>query len=170
MQYNATNQIQDINHFLFTAITGGTSGTLGNRPFFETHEAQNTILLDNAVVWTESHPSRATTTPYVLNAIVLNTPGTPGAHVEQVSLAGTTGPGAMATAFSTGGGTVIDGLQWQDQSGSPQVIARYRVNSHADHAAVAGAGSADRRLHRGMYVSLFSRRSQITTSPGCSRP
>src|SRR5439155_3121703 len=101
--------------FVWNAFTGGTSGALANEPKFEMNDNAGTILPDNAVVWTESDPSRATSTAYVLNAIVLNTPHTPGAHVEQVSLAGTTGPGAMATAFSTSGGTVIDGLQWQNQ-------------------------------------------------------
>ena len=89
-----------------------------------------TNTIDNAAIWTESDPTRQTSQPYVLGAIVLNTPGTAGAHVEQVSLAGTTGPGAMATAFSTSGGTVIDGLQWQNQTSPPvAVAARYPVTS-----------------------------------------
>jgi len=98
-------------------------------PAFEANETQDAILRDNAVVWTESQPSRATSTAYVLNAIVLNSPGTPGAHVEQVTLAGTTGPGPMATAFGTTGQTVIDGLQWQNPtSPAVAVVARYPVN------------------------------------------
>jgi hypothetical protein len=127
--YPAGSSILDNAGFQWNAFTGGTSGAMVNRPLFEFHDVPNTVLPDNAVVWTESQPSRATSTAYVLNAIVLNTPSVPGAHVEQVSLAGTTGPGPMATPFSTSGGTVIDGLQWKNQT-SPAlaVVARYPVN------------------------------------------
>jgi len=103
---------------------------LGNRPLFESSEAQNTILPDNAVIWTESHPSRLKNTTYVLNAIVLDA-FTPLPHVQQVSLAGTTGTADPFTGFSdTGGISAVDGLQWQNQT-SPAiaVVARYPVNT-----------------------------------------
>jgi hypothetical protein len=125
--YPVPSSITDNSHFVWNAFTGGTSGASANRPLFESNEIANKILPDNAVVWTESDPSRAASTGYVLNAIVLNTPGTPGAHVEQVTLAGTTGPGAIT--FSTSGGTVIDGLQWTNSLTASSVVARYPVSN-----------------------------------------
>jgi hypothetical protein len=97
----------------------GTSGT-GSAPAFD-HSGGFTP--DNVVTWTESHPMRASTQPYVLNAIVVDTFSP--THVQQVSLAGTTGP-AASFAFSDSGGTEIDGLQWTDQP-MPSVLARYPV-------------------------------------------
>jgi hypothetical protein len=97
----------------------GTSGS--GSPLFK-HDG--TTIIDNAVTWTESQPSRAATQAYVLNSIVLDT-FSPTPHVQQVSLAGTTGP-AATFAFSDSGATEIDGLQWTDQP-MPSVLARYPV-------------------------------------------
>jgi len=67
------------------------------------------------------------------NGIVVD----PTGNVQKVTTGGTSGPAAVGsnppTPYSgwneTTGGVTTDGLQWKDQSTSPQVVARYRVNS-----------------------------------------
>jgi hypothetical protein len=86
---------------------------------------------DGTCSWTDLGISGtwAPTTAYVTN----NTPYTGqlvtagSGNVQQVQIAGTSGPGPNPPAFSTTGGTVTDGLQWQDQGALSTVIARYRT-------------------------------------------
>ena len=98
----------------------GTSGTTA--PIFNDAGSMTT---DNAVIWTESHPLRSASQAYVSGAIVLDDFSPP--NVQQVSLAGITGPSAVV--FNDSGGTAIDGLQWKIQTTpSTSVVARYPVN------------------------------------------
>jgi len=75
--------------------------------------------------WTASNP-------YTLNAVILD--GNVPAHVQQVTAAGTSGPGP-APSFSTTGGDVIDGLTWTDLGTS--VAARYPVTGQTSLQALA---------------------------------
>jgi len=146
------------------------AGTSGGGPAPSFNHAFG-LTLDNAVTWTESQPSRATSTAYVLNAIVLNSPNTPGAHVERVSLAGATGPAAMATPFSTSGGTVIDGLQWQIQNTPPtSVIARYPVNGTTTLTSLALDPLIVDCIAGCNYPLPPLKISSVITSPGVNNP
>ncbi len=114
------------------------SGKSGPTAFLFNH-GSGALTPDNAVTWTESHPTRgATPTPYVTGAIVLDT-FAPIPHVQQVTSAytygavqtgGTTGPSPNPFGFNDGGKTAIDGLQWTNAPNPlTSVVARYPVNT-----------------------------------------
>src|SRR5579864_2805170 len=106
--YPIGSLIADAATHVHKVYEAGTSGPGPNPPAFNDFGG---FTPDNAVIWTESNPSRATNTAYSSGAIVLDTFSP--RHVQQVTLAGTTGP-STAFTFSDTGQTKVDGLQWTD--------------------------------------------------------
>ncbi len=111
------------------SCTSGVYATVFSTPAWFTDGATPTP--DGTCSWTDLGVSGSwvATTPYVTNnAPYTGELVTSSGNVQQVQIAGTSGP--STPAFSTTvGGTVTDGLQWQDQGASPAVIARYRVQA-----------------------------------------
>jgi hypothetical protein len=101
----------------------GTSGAA--TPTFN-HAGGATI--DNAVTWTESHPSWVLNHPYVTgnpDTLILDI----HSHVQLVSTSGTSGPTTPPfTSNHPLTGQTIDGLQWSNQATpATSVAARYPV-------------------------------------------
>jgi len=101
----------------------GTSGA--TTPTFN-HAGGTTI--DNAVIWTESHPSWIVNHSYVTgntDTLILD----PNHHVQLVSTSGISGQAAPPfTSGHPAPGQTIDGLQWSNQATpATSVVARYPV-------------------------------------------
>lgn len=115
--------------------TSGVYATVFSTPAWSTNTNGGTIV-DGTCKWTDlgisgtwgantgylinyAHPSPNPSTGQLVTA---------SGNVQQVQIAGTSGP--TTPAFSTTvGGTITDGLQWKDQGLSPSVLATYRVQA-----------------------------------------
>jgi hypothetical protein len=102
----------------------GTSGA-GPAPVFST---MGGTTIDNAVIWTESHPSWLLNHQYVTgntDTLILD----PNHHVQLVSTSGISGPTIPPfTSNHPAPGQTIDGLQWSNQATpATSVVARYPV-------------------------------------------
>ena len=110
-----------------TAVVGGTSGT--QQPAFS--HAGGSVFEDDAITWTNLGLPVPWTADmaYAVGTLVSDT----GDFIQQVTTAGTSGddkPNALGQPYlgwnETPGQPTNDGLQWQYQSPSPAVIARYQ--------------------------------------------
>ena len=102
----------------------GTSGA-GPAPTFSTIGG---TTIDNAVTWTESHPSWVLNHPYVTgntDTLILDAHN----HVQLVSTSGISGPTTPPfTSNHPLANQTIDGLQWSNQATpATSVVARYPV-------------------------------------------
>jgi hypothetical protein len=128
-QYFTAGAVGDASGHVHTVLTTGTSGSGPSTPAGGWNDLGGTTV-DNAVIWTESHPSWLLNHPYVTgnsDTLILD----PNHHVQLVSTSGISGP--TAPPFTSGhpaSGQTIDGLQWSNQA-TPltSVVARYPVTS-----------------------------------------
>jgi len=87
---------------------------------------------DNAVVWTDNGTWMASHV-YVVG----NLAGDTSHFLQKVTAPGISGPGPTPPTFNHSLSTTVDGLQWQDQSTSPAVVARYPIGSQSELQALA---------------------------------
>jgi hypothetical protein len=134
-QYSTGSQIDDNVGSVWNAISSGTSGAMANRPAFESNEAQNTVLPDNALTWTDKGSFAWQANHHYTKAAINTDPNgvvvDPAGHVQEVTTdsgAGKSGPVQPGTPAlvppnpnpwtdsspPSFGGTTIDGLQWTD--------------------------------------------------------
>jgi hypothetical protein len=111
-----------------TVLTTGTSSASGTQPASGWKD-DGTTTIDNAVMWTESHPKWAANHGYVKgnsDTLILDDAHS---HVQLVSTSGTSGPSTPPfTSDKPITGQTIDGLQWSNQATpATSVAARYPV-------------------------------------------
>ena len=126
--YALGNTVGDVAQHLQKVTTAGTSGP-ASAPTF--NDGGGTTP-DNAVVWADNGTWVAS---HVYS--VGNLAGDTSHFLQNVTTAGTSGPGPTAPTFNHSLSTTVDGLQWQDQGTSTSVVARYPIGSQTGLQALA---------------------------------
>jgi hypothetical protein len=158
--YNVTDAFWDSGTHVQQATSAGTAGTAS--PAFT--DIQGTPTPDNAVIWTDRGPWLHDHT-YSSGELV----GDPAQHIQKETTAGFSGPGPNPPTFldgTAGVTTTVDGLQWQDQSTSPAVIARYRVNSSQTSLQSLALDPLIVDCTAGCSYPLSLKVTSVITSPG----
>src|SRR6266851_256656 len=126
--YALGNTVGDAAQHLQKVTTAGISGPASAPTFSD----GGGTTPDNAVVWTDNGTWMAS---HVYS--VGNLAGDTSHFLQKVTTAGTSGPGPTPPTFNHSFSTTVDGLQWQDQSTSPSVVARYPIGSQTGLQALA---------------------------------